>query len=118
MVGQTREARTVRHAMSTPCQRCPLRPKRIFKDFSPDTLDFMKSYKIGELTVEAGTPLLSEGSSAPQLYTGPAVQDPGKRRPAGHQLHHAGRFRGPAGGSDGRNAALGRGDDGHGALRL
>ncbi len=53
----------------TPCTRCPLRPKRLFKNFSKQTLDFMMKFKVGELTVDAGTPLLSEGSSTPQLYT-------------------------------------------------
>ncbi len=55
--------------VKTPCTRCPLRPKRLFKDFSKNTLDFMTRFKVGELTVDAGTPLLSEGSSTPQLYT-------------------------------------------------
>lgn len=67
--GETRAAQTVRHTVITPCVNCPLRPKRLFKPFSADTLSFMKSFKIGEMNVEAGTPLLSEGSSTPQLFT-------------------------------------------------
>lgn len=55
--------------LKTPCTHCPLRPKRLFKDFSKNTLEFMSRFKVGELTVDAGTPLLSEGSSTPQLYT-------------------------------------------------
>lgn len=51
------------------CGNCPLRPKRIFKDFSESTLTFMTRFKMGELSVVAGTPLLSEGSSTPELYT-------------------------------------------------
>lgn len=51
------------------CDVCPLRPKRIFKKFSAETLTFMKRFKVGELSVDAGTPLLSEGSSTPQVFT-------------------------------------------------
>jgi CRP-like cAMP-binding protein len=51
------------------CDHCPLRPKRIFQTFSDETLKFMKRFKVGELTVEPGTPLLSEGSSTPQVFT-------------------------------------------------
>ena len=51
------------------CDVCPLRSKRIFKDFSAETLAFMKRFKVGELTVDPGTPLLSEGSSTPQVFT-------------------------------------------------
>lgn len=68
-LSQTRAAQTVRRAVTTGCDKCPLRSKRIFKAFSADTLQFMKSFKIGEMSVEAGTPILSEGSSTPQLYT-------------------------------------------------
>lgn len=61
--------RTTRPENSLSCETCPLRSKRIFKDFSPETLGFMERFKVGELSVVAGTPLLSEGSSTPQLYT-------------------------------------------------
>ena len=55
--------------MVTKCQNCPLRRRSIFTDMSDEELDFMKTFKIGELTVDAGTTVLLEGSSSPQLYT-------------------------------------------------
>jgi CRP-like cAMP-binding protein len=36
---------------------------------SKDDLEFMQKFKAGELTVEPGTPILMEGSNAPQLFT-------------------------------------------------
>lgn len=36
---------------------------------SKEELDFMEKFKVGELTVEKGTPILMEGSNAPQLFT-------------------------------------------------
>lgn len=51
------------------CDACPLRSKRIFKDFNAETLTFMKRFKVGEMSVDSGTPLLSEGSSTPQVFT-------------------------------------------------
>ena len=51
------------------CSECPLRKHEIFIPFSADELTFMQSFKTGELTVKAGTTVLMEGSSSPQLYT-------------------------------------------------
>ena len=36
---------------------------------SKEELEFMQRFKAGELTVEPGTPILMEGSNAPQLFT-------------------------------------------------
>ena len=55
--------------MATNCETCPLRRLPVFKPFTEEELRFMARFKAGELTVEAGTPLLIEGSAAPQLYT-------------------------------------------------
>lgn len=55
--------------MATKCQNCPLRGRPLFVDLTPGELDFMKEFKIGELSVDAGTTVLLEGSSSPQLYT-------------------------------------------------
>jgi len=55
--------------MATNCQNCPLRGRQLFVDLTSDELDFMKEFKIGELSVDAGTTVLLEGSSSPQLYT-------------------------------------------------
>jgi CRP-like cAMP-binding protein len=53
----------------TKCEACPLRTKAIFTPFTDAELRFMQSFKTGELDVEAGTTILMEGSSSPQLYT-------------------------------------------------
>ena len=55
--------------MSTSCATCPLRRLPIFRPFTENELRFMERFKSGELVVDPGTPLLVEGSSAPQLYT-------------------------------------------------
>lgn len=55
--------------MTTPCERCPLRKLDAFRSFSGAELEFMQRFKVGELKVDAGTPILMEGSNAPQLYT-------------------------------------------------
>ncbi len=51
------------------CTKCPLRAHPIFTPFSAQELSFMKVFKTGEMTVEAGTTLLLEGSNSPQLFT-------------------------------------------------
>ncbi|SFP32127.1 Crp/Fnr family transcriptional regulator [Tranquillimonas alkanivorans] len=55
--------------MATKCKDCPLRALSCFQDFTQDELAFMQRFKTGELTVEAGTQLMMEGSSSPQLFT-------------------------------------------------
>jgi CRP/FNR family transcriptional regulator, anaerobic regulatory protein len=52
-----------------PCDDCPLRRCDYFLALSADELAFMRRFKVGELTVEAGTTVLMEGSNSPQLYT-------------------------------------------------
>jgi CRP-like cAMP-binding protein len=53
----------------TACTACPLRNREIFVPFSAAELAFMRSFKTGELAVDAGTTILMEGSKSPQLYT-------------------------------------------------
>ncbi|AXI40551.1 Crp/Fnr family transcriptional regulator [Sulfitobacter sp. SK011] len=55
--------------MATKCRYCPLQRKDLFVRMSKDDLEFMQKFKAGELTVEPGTPILMEGSNAPQLFT-------------------------------------------------
>ncbi len=55
--------------MTTKCQNCPLHRKDLFKTMTSDELAFMQKFKVGELTVDPGTPILMEGSNAPQLFT-------------------------------------------------
>jgi CRP-like cAMP-binding protein len=52
-----------------PCQKCPLRSIAEFREFSPSELEFVASFKTGELTVEAGTTVISQGSRTAHLYT-------------------------------------------------
>ena len=55
--------------MTIKCVNCPIRKADIFNPMDAETLEFMQRFKVGEMQVEAGTPILSEGSNAPQLYT-------------------------------------------------
>jgi len=55
--------------LATECQDCPLRRKPIFEDMSAEDLRFMQRFKVGEMVVDPGTPILMEGSNSPQLYT-------------------------------------------------
>ncbi len=55
--------------MSTTCKNCPLRRKDQFTPMSADEVNVMQRFKVGELIVDAGAPILMEGSNSPQLYT-------------------------------------------------
>ena len=44
-----------------PCERCPLRGMEVLRDFSPDELSFVSTFKSGELNIEAGTSILLQG---------------------------------------------------------
>ena len=55
--------------MITDCRNCPLREGAIFDDLTADEVQFMRSFKVGETTLEKGTPILMEGSNSPQLFT-------------------------------------------------
>ncbi len=55
--------------MTISCEKCPLRRQPLFVPFSEDEVVFMEKFKTGELTVDAGTTILMEGSNSPQLYT-------------------------------------------------
>jgi CRP-like cAMP-binding protein len=52
-----------------PCQQCPLRPMPVLRDFSSEELDFVKTFKSGELNIEAGASILLEGTNSAYLYT-------------------------------------------------
>src|SRR6266404_2104326 len=52
-----------------PCESCPLRGKAVFRPFSEPELEFVKQFKVGELSVEAGATVLGEGTNSPHLYT-------------------------------------------------
>lgn len=55
--------------MTTKCRNCPLQSRSMFKAMTKDELEYMQKFKVGELMVEPGAPILMEGSNAPQLYT-------------------------------------------------
>lgn len=52
-----------------PCDKCPLRSRTALRDFSPVELEFIRSFKSGELTATAGTSLLLQGTNGTHLYT-------------------------------------------------
>lgn len=54
---------------SISCETCPLRRKSFFRPFEEEQIDFLTRFKSGELTVDPGTHILIEGSTAPQFYT-------------------------------------------------
>jgi CRP/FNR family transcriptional regulator, anaerobic regulatory protein len=55
--------------LMTPCASCPLRRRPIFTPMTDDELTFMERFKVGELVVNAGAAILSQGESSPQLFT-------------------------------------------------
>lgn len=52
-----------------PCERCPLRPLEVFRDFEKSELAFISRFKKGELHVDKGATVLVEGSHSAHLYT-------------------------------------------------
>jgi CRP-like cAMP-binding protein len=52
-----------------PCEQCPLRRLPVLREFSPEELAFVSSFKSGELNVEAGTNILLQGTNSAHLYT-------------------------------------------------
>lgn len=55
--------------MTTQCKYCPLNRKSSFVDLSAEDVAYMQKFKVGELSVDAGTPILMQGSNAPQLFS-------------------------------------------------
>ncbi|MEQ8296000.1 MAG: Crp/Fnr family transcriptional regulator [Nitratireductor sp.] len=56
-------------APRTKCSACPLRKRDHFRDFEADELDFVSTFKTGELTADAGAAILVEGSHSAHLFT-------------------------------------------------
>lgn len=52
-----------------PCTLCPLRRQRGFKPLDEPTLAALQALKRGEVTVPAGSTILSEGETSCRLYT-------------------------------------------------
>lgn len=55
--------------MATKCEYCPLRRKSLFAEMTDAQVGDMQRFKVGELVVDPGTPILLQGSNSPQLYT-------------------------------------------------
>ncbi|MGB8552626.1 MAG: Crp/Fnr family transcriptional regulator, partial [Pseudolabrys sp.] len=53
----------------TPCERCPLRKRASLREFSPEELTFVKTFKTDELRIDAGASFLREGARSEYLYT-------------------------------------------------
>lgn len=66
MPGQKERASPVRRY---PCEKCPLRPLPIFREFASEELAFISHFKKGELAVDRGASVLVEGSHSAHLYT-------------------------------------------------
>jgi CRP/FNR family transcriptional regulator len=52
-----------------PCEKCPLREKECLREFTAKELEFISSFKSGELNVEAGTNVLLQNTNSAHLYT-------------------------------------------------
>ncbi len=55
--------------MATKCNNCPLRRRDLFTQMTAEEVTVMQRFKVGELIVDPGTPILMEGSNSPQLFT-------------------------------------------------
>jgi CRP-like cAMP-binding protein len=55
--------------MTTRCDLCPLRMRPLFSSVDEIELRRTQHFKVGELTVEPGTPILMEGAHSAQLFT-------------------------------------------------
>lgn len=52
-----------------PCELCPLRARPALREFSPEELAFVKSFKVDELRIAAGVSFLRERTQSEHLYT-------------------------------------------------
>lgn len=53
----------------TPCVKCPLRRREVFREFGEEELSFVSRFKTGELVVEPGATILQEDNHSPHIYT-------------------------------------------------
>ncbi|MFN0263634.1 Crp/Fnr family transcriptional regulator [Tepidamorphus sp. 3E244] len=51
------------------CENCPLRDRSEFRAFTKSELEFVRSFKTGELSVDPGSTVLVEGSHSAHLFT-------------------------------------------------
>src|SRR5215210_5722283 len=52
-----------------PCEKCPLRAVECLREFTAKELEFVSSFKSGELNIQAGTSILLQGTNSAHLYT-------------------------------------------------
>ena len=57
------------HGRITPCAQCPLRGRKALRDFTPDELEFVQSFKSDEIIITAGTTFLRQGTRNEHLFT-------------------------------------------------
>lgn len=55
--------------VQTDCLNCPLRRRPLFIPMTEDELAFMRRFKIRDLHLPPGTPILTEGQPSPHLFT-------------------------------------------------
>ncbi len=57
-------------ARRVPCEQCPFRSKKkVFRDFTPEELAFVSSFKSAELNVDPRTNVLLQGTNSAHLYS-------------------------------------------------
>ncbi len=61
--------KVVRSARKYPCHQCPLMRLETFRRPKDAELDYLNSFKKGELTVDRGATIIAEGARSPHLYT-------------------------------------------------
>lgn len=52
-----------------PCRACPLRRLPLFAHATPSEIDFIETFKMGELHGKAGAAIYLEGAASPHLFT-------------------------------------------------
>lgn len=53
----------------TPCAICPIRKLKGFREFSPEEVAFVERFKVGELTVKAGSHIFLEEHDSAHFFT-------------------------------------------------
>lgn len=51
------------------CDACPLRTYAVFEPFSDGELAFMHDFKKGEMVIDPGTPIVTQGTETAQMFT-------------------------------------------------
>ncbi|MEQ1669330.1 MAG: Crp/Fnr family transcriptional regulator [Hyphomicrobium sp.] len=53
----------------TRCQHCPLKKMEVFRVVAASEMEFIESFKNGELSADTGATILAEGTSGPHMFT-------------------------------------------------